>query len=119
MMMMLIYQMLRSHLKPASVVEGTDTHATFSLTATSGIGTGNFNVELLVSQEGDFYDSTINPAPSPSIARGSTTDFQVLLNNDGTEEVNGSITVELQFDSAATQTYSTGATTSATVVVHR
>ena len=103
--------------KTASVVEGTDTHATFTLTATTGTGTGNFNVELSISQEGDFYHSTTNPVPSPSIARGSTTDFQVQLNDDGTEEVNGSITVELLFDSAVTQTYSTGATTSATVAV--
>ena len=107
----------------ASIIEGDASNADFTITSTAGTGSGNFRVNLLIAQSGNFIhanllnDSNNYPNDDLSVSRNGDTQFQVQLANDNDEEVNGSITVSIVRDTGDTPVYSLGATTSATTIM--
>ena len=98
-----------------SIIEGVVTHADFTISATSGTGSGNFQVELLIEQDGNFIHANVTgntnkyPNENLSVSRGGDTQFRVELASDSDEEVNGSITVSIVRDTGNNPVYSLGA----------
>ena len=81
MMMTMIFRTLPLRPNTASIMERTDTQAVFTLTAVGGIGSGNFDVDLTITEAGDFIHTNVTDrTPTVSIARSGDTEFPIKYN---------------------------------------